>query len=239
MGYHFLKDVCRCKCINETRKEWLHMKKRTVPLAALALALLFSLAACGSGNGGMSKEELLESAEEVSFSTLASETYDNAVKAKETYCASPIQISGWVQNIEEDHVTLWNGGTSYDVMIDAYLPAEDIAALTTGQKVTVVGINSDTEEKTDSWGGMSFPATHYIMDTAYLVQSRYEISGTLVLALGQVRFDDGTDYIKNIPNINDGSFDGYQNGDQLTISAVISYGDGGDAYSIIEAEPVA
>ena len=213
------------------------MKKRTVPLAALTLTLLLSLAACGSGNSSMSKEELLENAAEVSLSTLASDTYDNAVKAKETYCGSPIQISGWVQNIEEDHIAIWNGGTSYDVMIDAYLPAEDITALTTGQKVTVVGINSDTEEKTDSWGGMSFPATHYIMDTACLVQSRYEISGKLVLALGKVRFDDGTQYIKDIPNIDDGSFDGYQTGDELTISAVISYGDGSDAYSIIEAIP--
>ena len=213
------------------------MKKRTALL--LSLLMVLSLTACGSGKSSMSKEELLESAEEVSFSTLASDTHENAVKAKETYCAAPIQISGWVQNIEEDHVTLWNGGASYDVMIDAYIPAEDITGLVTGQKVTVAGINSDTEEKTDSWGGTSFPATHYIMDTAYLVQSRYEISGKLVLALGKVRFDDGTQYIKDIPNIDDGSFDGYQTGDELTISAVISYGDGGDAYSIIEARPAA
>lgn len=213
------------------------MKKWTALLLSLVMAL--SLTACGSGKNSMSKEELLESAEEVSFSSLASDTYENAVKAKETYCATPIQISGWVQNIEEDHVTLWNGSASYDVMIDAYLPAEDITTLVTGQKVTVVGINSDTEEKTDSWGGMSFPSTHYIMDTACLVQSRYEISGKLVLALGKVRFDDGTQYIKDIPNIDDGSFDGYQTGDELTISAVISYGDGGDAYSIIEAIPAA
>lgn len=213
------------------------MKKWTALLLSLVMAL--SLTACGSGKNSMSKEELLESAEEVSFSSLASDTYENAVKAKETYCATPIQISGWVQNIEEDHVTLWNGSASYDVMIDAYLPAEDITTLVTGQKVTVVGINSDTEEKTDSWGGMSFPSTHYIMDTACLVQSRYKISGKLVLALGKVRFDDGTQYIKDIPNIDDGSFDGYQTGDELTISAVISYGDGGDAYSIIEAIPAA
>ena len=213
------------------------MKKWTALL--LSLLMLFSLASCGSEKDSMSKEELIENAEEVSFSSLSNDTYENAVKAKETYCATPIQISGWVQNIEEDHVTLWNGGASYDVMIDAYLPTEDITTLVTGQKVTIAGINSDTEEKNDSWGGMTFPSTHYIMDTAYLVQSRYEISGKLVLALGKVRFDDGTEYIKDIPNINDGSFDGYQSGDELTISAVISYGDGGDAYSIIEAAPVA
>ena len=164
--------------------------KKILPLF-LAAALMLSLAACGGGgdttangngdtaSGGsnsMTKEEMLEQAEEVSREDLFGAAESNMVSAKETYGGKLIIFTAQVLNIQDDHIQL--GDSSY---INVYLPAEDIMQIEEKQLITVVGQLGDTIEEVEEDVGYGMTASLYCyeMPQAYLVADRFEYTGIL------------------------------------------------------------
>ena len=200
------------------------MKKLLALILAAALAL--SLVACGGGSGAgdtktpndmpstekgdttstdtpsgggedstqaansMTKEEMLETAEEVTIPDMRQAVAENQVRAKEQYCNTPILVSGEVYEIKNDRVIL-NGEDTTMVLVDVYLQTNDLIELSTNQRISVVGICSDIEKSGQ---------THYVMDTAYLAGTKFELSGKLSGVTGkfQVFNDDGTSTLNNI-----------------------------------------
>ena len=169
------------------------MKKLLALMLAAALAL--SLVACGgggaednnttpsTGNGdttgtdtpSMTKEEMLETAEDGNISELNHLIAENILSAKQAYCGKVLTFRGNIYGIKEDCITFNHGKGS----IIVYLPAEDIVNLKTDQWVTIIGLTNDEFITTkESRGGE--PASDYtdcIMEQAYLVTDRYEYTG--------------------------------------------------------------
>jgi len=181
----------------------------------LAAVMALSLVACGGGSGvgdnndnntpssggedsttepAMTREEMIEQATKVSIIDMHNDTMDNKLRAKEKYCNSPILVDGKVLEIEDDHIVLINGGSMLETLIDVYLPTDDLIKLSSNQRVLVVGINSDLEERSDSWGNFPWNTTHYIMDNAYIADTKFEITGTLNNVGGRIRINDNVDY---------------------------------------------
>ena len=116
------------------------MKKLLALILAAALAL--SLVACGgdsgagdtntpgTGNGdttsidtpSMTKEEMLETAEDGNISELNHLIAENILSAKQAYCGKVLTFRGNIYGIKEDCITFNHGKGS----IIVYLPAEDI-----------------------------------------------------------------------------------------------------------------
>ena len=161
----------------------------------LAAALALSLVACGGGNGAgdtntsstgngdttstdtpsMTKEEMLETAEDGNISELHHLIAENILSAKQAYCGKVLTFRGNIYGIKEDYITFNHGKGS----IIVYLPAEDIVNLKTDQWVTIIGLTNDEFITTkESRGGE--PTSDYtdcIMEQAYLVTDRYEYTG--------------------------------------------------------------
>ncbi len=169
------------------------MKKLLALILAAALAL--SLVACGGdsgagdtntpsgGNGdttstdtpSMTKEEILETAEDGDIYELNHLISENILNAKQSYCGKNLILKSTVDEIKEDCIVFNHGMGSVIV----YLPSEDIVNLKTNQTITIVGITNEefvtTNESRD--GGPAFDYTDCVMEQAYLVTDRYEYTG--------------------------------------------------------------
>ena len=166
----------------------------------LAALMLLSFAACNGSNGNdgqtanatpeptaeptaepiKTKDELLSSSEEISFTEFNNLTLDNIAKAKMQYCSKDVIVTGYARDIEADCVILtpFSGG---QVLIDIHLPLEELLTLEKGQKVTIVGhLDDEVEEREEKEGQYSFFYTHYTMKTAYIVNDVFEITGKLL-----------------------------------------------------------
>ena len=125
----------------------------------------------------LSKEEMLEQAEEVDANVINNESFENFARAKQNYCNKILKLEGMIQSIGEDHIEL---GYNSTYVVDVYLPIDEIMMLEVGQSVVVVG--ETTDEIIDSSQNIaeySFEYFHYQMPAAYLVQDRFEITGIL------------------------------------------------------------
>ena len=128
------------------------MKKLLALILAAALAL--SLVACGGdsgagdtntpsgGNGdttstdtpSMTKEEILETAEDGDIYELNHLISENILNAKQSYCGKNLILKSTVDEIKEDCIVFNHGMGSVIV----YLPSEDIVNLKTNQTITIV-----------------------------------------------------------------------------------------------------
>ncbi len=161
------------------------MKKAISLLLAFVVCLF--LCACGGANDApsttetpqtptetneqadsiMTKEEMLESAEEVSLSQLNDDSSSNFSDAKQRYCGKILKLQGEVKGFSQDgdFVSLTCGG-DFDVIV--YMSSEEMSTLKRGQQIIVVG---QMAEELDGY--------LYQMPLAYLVQDRFEVTGTV------------------------------------------------------------
>ena len=176
------------------------MKKLLALILAAALAL--SLVACGGdsgardtntpsgGNGeetstdtpsgggedstpSMTKEEMLQIAEEVSWVDIQNASIENIARAKQQYCNTVMQLDGKIWSIEEDHVVIGGSGANY--LVDVYLPLDEIITLENQQVITVVGKTTDEIiDTTENVAEYSFDFSYYQMPNAYLVKDTVE-----------------------------------------------------------------
>ena len=146
------------------------MKKGISLLLAGVLAL--SLAACGnSETNTMTKEELLEVAEEKSFSDL-----ETANEAKlDTYIDDIYKISGYISSIESDYLVLQEE-TPADGSIEAatfcihvYLDTEVLAELESWENITVIGEITNAGAETMDAFQTTYEKLYLDMENAYIV----------------------------------------------------------------------
>ena len=146
------------------------MKKGISLLLAGVLAV--SLAACGnSETNTMTKEELLEVAEEKSFSDL-----ETANEAKlDTYIGDIYKISGYISSIESDYLVLQEE-TPADGSIKAatfcihvYLDTEVLAELESWENITVIGEIASTGTETMDAFQTTYERLYLDMENAYVV----------------------------------------------------------------------
>lgn len=167
------------------------MKKEIAFLLAAALTL--SLAACGGGSSElpeettMTKEEMAEAAIELSSDTLG-EIEENIAKGaeyKNSYCI----ISGYIEAIHTDYCEVapfyMNEGTETIgpdfLILNAYLPTDELASLEVDTQITIIGHISDIGEEaftlTSAAGnvgqyalGMEMTRKAITMDSAFIYE---------------------------------------------------------------------
>lgn len=121
----------------------------------------------------MTKEEMLQVAEEVSWVDIQNASVENIARAKQQYCNIVMQLEGRIWSIEEDHVVIGGDGANY--LIDVYLPIEEILTLENNQVISVVGKTTDEIiDVTENVAEYSFDFSYYQMPNAYLVKDTVE-----------------------------------------------------------------
>ena len=128
--------------------------------------------------GKMSKEEMLEVAQELNITEFTNTINDNILKAKETYNGNIYRYTGFVSNIETNYAEIGN--------IKVYLDKESLKTLNKNQKVEVVGKleNIDAEEEQKSVAGTTYEETKFTgeMKNAYIKNDIFEITGIVDVA---------------------------------------------------------
>ena len=153
--------------------------KQTIT-AILIIAIVLSLVACVNNSNNdqvtdtptehskMTKEEMLTIAKEVDTADIFTETNKNKVKAESLYCSKVLKLSGEVVKIEKDHIVILCDGYNFSVLIDVYLPTEELAMVNNSQIVAVVGNVSKLEEREETWSTGKLTSFYYVMNVAYL-----------------------------------------------------------------------
>ena len=108
----------------------------------------------------MTKEEMLQVAEDVSWVDIQNASVENIVKAKQQYCNKVMQLNGKIWSIEQDHIVI--GGDAANYLVDVYLPLDEIITLENQQVITVIGKTTDE-----------------IIDTTYQMQNAYLVKDTV------------------------------------------------------------
>lgn len=152
--------------------------KKVISVLLTVMLVCLCFTACG-GSKTISKEEMLETAEEYSVTNIQNDSVNNIVNAKQKYCNKTLLLYGYVRHIKEDHIELC-ASYSANYMVDVFLPLEELSVLQDGQIIKVVGITTD-EIKDDSEiaAEFTFEYKHYQMPSAYLVEDRVTVEGTL------------------------------------------------------------
>ena len=165
------------------------MKRKLLALL-LAAALPLSLAACGGEEGSadqqnssaasssaeaeVSMEDMLEQAENTTFSELLTALQENKLRAQDTYVGNIYTYSECVTAIEEDYAELSGS-------VKVYLPKADLMNLNVNEVIRVVGtIDSlDLTETSQMVNGFEFtssaPAVE--MKPACYIDNRFEVTG--------------------------------------------------------------
>ena len=121
----------------------------------------------------MTKEEMLQVAEDVSWVDIQNASVKNIVKAKQQYCNKVMQLKGKIWSIEQDHIVI--GGDAANYLVDVYLPLDEIITLENQQVITVVGKTTDEIiDTTENVAEYSFDYSYYQMPNAYLVKDTVE-----------------------------------------------------------------
>lgn len=111
------------------------MRKRIALLLAAVLAL--SLVACGNGEDStpeetaMTKEQMLEQAQELNLADLRTEFRENQVRAEDTYIGNIFTFTDFIREIGTDCIAMSN--------VYVYLPKEEIMELNRYDMITIVG----------------------------------------------------------------------------------------------------
>lgn len=144
----------------------------------LALMLCLSLCACGGGNdtpettvpeNSINKEEIVDTAVKLDGYTFYKEYESNKVKLSSQYEGTACLVAGTVYEIENDHIVV----TDSNLMVNVYIPAEEIIELQKDQYVEVVGILENIDFKQNMskiWVTVDF-------NTGYLTKSTYTKTG--------------------------------------------------------------
>lgn len=113
----------------------------------------------------MSKEKMLETAQEVKTNTLISDVISNKAKAEDLYVGKIFKVSGYVRNIDSNFCSL----DEDDLRV--YLEKDILTKLTQGERITVVGKINNIIEKDGFY--------HFEMNYAYYVDNTFEITGSI------------------------------------------------------------
>ena len=114
------------------------------------------------------KEELLANAEKLDLQAYISAKNDNILNAETQYLGKNVLLTGYVERISSEEITLVCYYGQYKTMkASLKMSEEEIRKLTTDQFIDVVGTISQVDGTT-------------IIENAYFVNDTYTVSGTLV-----------------------------------------------------------
>lgn len=157
----------------------------------LALVLILSLVACGGENRNsvekpsMTKEELLEEAQDTSIRKMGEDFSNNVSKAKDTYFNKAFKVWGDIFEIGEDYVDIRPSNEFIEDPMYVYLPNEELKELTKGNVIQVVGIITDDIEVSkqvhDQTGALQTRTLKvFTMENAHFVTDKYEIKNSII-----------------------------------------------------------
>ena len=145
------------------------MKKKLL-LILLIVFGTFSLVGCGNKNNEkeekISKEDIIKQAREVDLGVLYSNYSTNKAKAEKNYVGNYYKISGYINAIESDYVTLSSSSKGATYM-KVYLSKDELAELDRKYMIVVVGEIKGYEDNL------------VIMKDAYYVTNEFEIEGLI------------------------------------------------------------
>lgn len=197
--------------------------KRIITLL-LTVAMCIALCACG-GNGGMSKEKMLEIAQELDIADISTTFSQNEARAKETYVGNTYTVSGYIENITSDYCVIEKKGpstTNYELRV--YLSKDDLVKVNTGEKILVVG------EITALESIIEYPIAEQFaeMKNAYLIDNNFEITGVITQfdSYGGSRYcvirtDDYDSPIGVF--LDENTLNGLSIGNTITVAGIITY----------------
>lgn len=163
--------------------------KKTIAIL-LVFVSLFAYAGCGNQEAEeenpsgkvLTKEELLQDAIELDFMDFSVGVYDNTAKVKLNYCGKNVVLTGFIDDITEKEVVFFrvldglSSGNCAEIRVP--LPMESLATFDKRQQITVVGhMTEDFSTETRPHGEYTFNVKSFSMDTAYLVQDRWTVTG--------------------------------------------------------------
>lgn len=217
------------------------MKKLLALMLAAVLAL--SLVACGGGGeagdnntpgGGDStptKEELLESATNVTIGTIGKEIRDNKLKAEQTYVGNSFIIGGFVRRVESDHciLSMQNDAGDFGTTIRAYLPTDSLVELKRGEWINIVGVIDSLEaELLNTSFDIIAPAEYITMKTAYFIDNIRIMTGKVEIFH---RNSYGRRYAfqmnDTLISLEDSQLSLLQEGDKVTVTGPSSFNNSG------------
>ena len=107
--------------------------KIIIPIVAVVIVAVVGILVFT--NGGMSKDKMLEVAEELNETTFVEDIRGNQARAKEQYNNKVFTYTTYVASIESNYVIMGKG----NCQIKVYLNNEDTKRIEVGQRVKVVG----------------------------------------------------------------------------------------------------
>lgn len=119
----------------------------------------------------------------VDIGDFGKEFSSNKLRAEEQYLDGIYLVTGSIEAIESDHIRLTSiaGDTTGLSTATATLPAEELMALSTSQRVTVVGRVASVDEKQIDLGyGFTQAAYQANLVGGYMMTDRFELSGKLL-----------------------------------------------------------
>ena len=158
-----------------------HTTKKILSLL-MVLALCLPLCACGGSDAPeanepvMTKEEMLAIATSHYSVPFSDELSENIVKANATYLDQTVSIMGvMIAEIKMDHAVVKQGYTQFNL----YLPMEELAELSQGDHIRVVGKISKFDTVTETYEGLTWDLVSVDMSPAYVVDKYFEMEDGL------------------------------------------------------------
>lgn len=114
--------------------------KIIIPIAIIVIAVVIGIIVVASKNNntnilGLSNEQMIEKAEDLTLKKFNETLESSSVKAKEHYVGNIYKITDYITDINDDYIIFTKDNTKFKI----YLPHEEIAKLTKNKKVTIVG----------------------------------------------------------------------------------------------------
>lgn len=150
--------------------------KIIVPIV-IAIVVIAVVGIVAITNSGMSKDKMLEVAEELNETTFVEDIRGNQARAKEQYNNKVFTYTTYVASIESNYVIMGKG----NCQIKVYLNNEDTKRIEVGQRIKVVGKldNIQLEKEGHTAGGTSYTTEKGTgdMKKAYLTETTFDING--------------------------------------------------------------
>ncbi len=158
------------------------LSKKNIIILIISIVIIVTAIIVGAvainNSHKMSKEEMIQVAEELKPMELTSALNDNILNAKEKYNNHVFIYKGYVEEIESDHVKIG--------IIDVYLDKDTLKTLNKWQKIEVVGVlnNVDIQTTQKTVAGTTYEAKTTVgeMKQAYFINDTFEFTGTIDIA---------------------------------------------------------
>lgn len=153
--------------------------KIIIPIVAVVIIAIIGITLTGNKISTMTKEQILnQNLTFLNLSSLDKELSENSARAKEKYKTGTIyKFEGCVNSIYDNYIKINSG----NLIINVYLPTEDIQTIDLKQKIVIAGkldnINIEEKEKVSYGSSYTKKETIITFKNSYVIQDTFEITG--------------------------------------------------------------